>query len=117
MVLTIDNDSNLTYPPYLVIRLAMKLGVTPYHVGRTMSRAKIRSVLESAGMRVERETAIFHYPHPDGIVRLSEKCLRQLSGRRLDGFISNSLKRLDGLETKRTRFLTGRYLALKAIKL
>jgi SAM-dependent methyltransferase len=93
LILTIDNKSNLTYPPYFFIRLWMKLG-----------------------LNVEDNTAILHYPHPDGLLRLLERSLRNLSRGRLDGAIRRTLACLNRLEGSKVKYLTGRYLAIKAVK-
>lgn len=116
LVLTIDNKRNLTYPPYCLIRLWMRLGLTPYFIGKTLSLPKLRRTLEVGGLSVTETTTILHYPHPDWLVRWLEGFLHWLSRGRLDGFVSRSLAWLEGLERRRSRYLTGRYLALKAVK-
>ena len=116
LILTMDNKHNLTYPPYTFIRIWMKLGLAPYFIGRTLSLAELRRILEQEGLSVEESTAIFHYPHPDGLVRWTERFLRKLSRGRLDSAIRRGLALLDRLEGKRTKYLTGRYIAVKAVK-
>jgi SAM-dependent methyltransferase len=116
LILTIDNRSNLTYPPYAFIRLWMRLGLSPYFIGKTISLTKLRHALEEIGFTVEDSTAIFHYPHPDGLVRMVEHSLRKLSRGKLDNAIRRGLTLLDRLEGKETKYLTGRYLAVKAVK-
>ena len=116
LILTIDNKSNLTYPPYIFMRLWMWLGLSPYFIGKTLSFTKLRHTLEGIGLSIEESTTIFHYPHPDGLVRWLERSLRKLSKGKLDNIIRNKLPCLDRLEGKRTRYLTGRYLAVKAVK-
>lgn len=116
LIITMDNKRNLTYPPYIVIRLWMKLGLAPYFIGRTLSLSELRRVLEQEGLSVKESTAIFHYPHPDGLVRWAERFLHKMSRGRLDSAIRRGLALLDGLERKRTRYLTGRYIAVKAVK-
>ncbi|MFC1992495.1 class I SAM-dependent methyltransferase [Chloroflexota bacterium] len=116
LILTIDNKSHLTYPPYVIISLSMKLGLLPYFVGRTLSSSKLTRVLEDIGFDVERKTAVFHYPHPDALVRWSESTLRKISRGKLDNIIRKGLACLDRMEGKRLQYLTGRYLAVKAVK-
>ena len=116
LILTMDNKSNPTYPPYLVFRIWMMLRLSPYFIGKTLSLKKLRHNLEEIGFDVAESTAIFHYPHPDGLIRLLERSLRKLSGGKLDNAIRRGLALLDGLEGKRTRYLTGRYIAVKAVK-
>jgi len=116
LILTLDNSSNLTHPPYIIFRLWMRLGLSPYFIGKTLSLKKLRQNLEEIGFDVAESTAIFHYPHPDGLIRLLERILRQLSRGKLDNAIRRGLALLDKLEGKRTRYLTGRYIAVKAVK-
>ena len=116
LILSIDNKNNLTYPPYPVTRLWMRLGISPYFIGRTLSPGKLKDALEEIGLEVQEITAIFHYPHPDALVRGLEHFLRRLSRCKLDNCIRRCLTRLDHLEEKKTRYLTGRYIAVKAVK-
>ncbi len=116
LILTLDNKSSLTYPPYILMRLWMRLGLAPYFIGKTLSRTKLRHTLEDIGLSVEESTTILHYPHPDGLVRWLEYALRKLSKGKLDSAIRKGLDRLERLEGKRSRYLTGRYIAVKAVK-
>ena len=116
LILTMDNESNLTYPPYLVIRLWMRLGLAPYFIGRTLSPARLRQTLSEIGFDIEESTAILHYPHPDALFRWLENILRILGRGKFDSAIRKGLEFLDKLERKRTKYLTGRYIAVKAVK-
>jgi SAM-dependent methyltransferase len=116
LILTMDNKSNLTYPPYIFFRLWMRLRLSPYFIGKTLSPSKLRHSIEELGVSVEDSTAIFHYPHPDKLVRWLESSLRQISRRRLDNVIRRCLALLDKLEGRRTKYLTGRYIAVKVVK-
>lgn len=116
LILTIDNQSSLTYPPYFLIQLWMKLGLSPYFIGRTLSLPRLRRSLTKIGLSIEAITAILHYPHPDGLVRWLERSLRSLSRGRLDNAISKTLAGLNRLEGSRIKYLTGRYLAVKVVK-
>jgi len=116
LILTIDNKSNLTYPPYTFVRLWMQLGLAPYFIGKTLSPAKLRRTLEEIGFGVEASTAIIHYPHPDALVRWLESSLRKMGRGKFDDAIRKGLAALDKLEGKRSRYLTGRYVAVKAVK-
>ena len=116
LILTIDNKSNLTYPPFIFFRLWMKLKLAPYFIGKTLSRAKLQQALDESGLDIAESTAIFHYPHPDGLVRLLERSIRNLGQGRLNNVIRKGLAFTDWLGTKKSKYLTGRYLALKAVK-
>ena len=116
LILTIDNQSNITYPPYCLTRLWMKLGLSPYFIGRTLSLSRLRRALTEIGLTVEQNTAILHYPHPDGLVRWLERSLRFLSRGKLDNAIRKWLACLNRLEGSKIKYLTGRYIAVKAVK-
>ncbi len=116
LILTIDNKSNLTYPPYMLIRLWMRLGLAPYFIGKTLSPTELRRTLEETGFAVEESTAIFHCPHPDILVRWLEGTLHKLGRGKFDNAIRKGLASLESLGEKRTKFLTGRYIAVKAVK-
>jgi SAM-dependent methyltransferase len=116
LILTIDNKNNLTYPPYCLVRLWMKLGLAPYFIGRTLSLSHLRRTLTEIGLVVEENTAILHYPHPDGLVRWLERSLRYLSRGKLDNTIRKELACLNRLEGSKIKYLTGRYIAVKAVK-
>ena len=87
-----------------------------YRFLKTFSLTRLRHTLEEIGFIVEESTAVFHYPHPDGLVRMVERSLRKLSRGKLDNAIRKGLAFLDRLEGKRTKYLTGRYIAVKAVK-
>ncbi len=116
LILTIDNKSNLTYPPFIFFRLWMKLGLAPYFIGRTLSRAKLKQALNESGLDVAESTAIFHYPHPDGLIRWLERSIRRLGRGKFDNAIRKGFTLIDRLEGKKIKYLTGRYIALKAVK-
>lgn len=116
IILTIDNKSNLTYPPYMFTRLWMRLGLAPYFIGKTLSPTELRRTLEEIGFAVEESTAIFHCPHPDVLVAWLESSLHKLGRGKFDNAIRKGLAFLERLGEKRTKFLTGRYIAVKAVK-
>jgi len=116
LILSIDNSRNLTYPPYSLVRLWMRLGLAPYFVGRTLSLTNLKQTLENAGLLVEESTAIIHYPHPETLMRWLERFLGKVGRGRLDNAIRKRLAWLDQLEHKKTKYLTGRYIAVKAVK-
>lgn len=116
LVVTLDNPHNpvVWLRNHLPFAWLNRVGLVPYYVGRTYSRAEARAHLESLGLAVSELTAVAHVPRAPAIwlVALAERCratrlLRVLAGV-LDGF--------ERLERWPTRFQTGYYLALKAEK-
>ncbi len=116
LLLTIDNKSNLTYPPYLFMQLWMRLGLAPYFIGKTLSLDQSKSIIESLGLALEDSTAIFHCPHPDGLIRGLESITHIIFGDKLNSIMKGIFSELESLENTKIKLITGRYLALKAIK-
>lgn len=115
-ILTIDNKSNLTYPPFIFFRLWMKLRIAPYYIGKTLSRKRLKQVLNESGLDITESTTILHYPHPDGLVRWLERSAHRLGRGRFDNAVRKGFALLERLEGKKIKYLTGRYVALKAVK-
>lgn len=113
LIITLDNPANLTYPPRWIVRLWMRLGLAPYYVGVTLSASRLESSLRALGLTVVNRTAILHYPHPDGLVRLLERCVCATG---LGGLVGRLFALTEQLEATPLRYLTGRYLAVHAIK-
>jgi len=111
LIVTMDNKGNLSEPFF---RLWNSLGLAPYFTGKTYSIRELKHVLESIGFRVEDATAIIHSPRflTVRIVRL----LHRLNAKRFDPVIRKGLTFLDKLEQRRTKYLTGLYVAVKAVK-
>ncbi len=115
-IITFDNPRSITYPPGWLVRMWMRLGLAPYYVGVTLSAAEAREELESMGMKVRQESAILHYPHPDGLVRLAESCIHKLCRGRLDGLLERLFTASERLGGTRVRYWTGRYFAFCALR-
>jgi len=116
MVLTIDNPHNLTYPPRWLMRLWLRLGLSPYFIGTTLTRQQLRAILPRIGFRFEEETTILHYPHPDRLVRAAEAAVRAIGRGSLDSWIQRMFERLERLQHSKVRYFTGRYLAVRTTK-
>jgi SAM-dependent methyltransferase len=116
LVLILDNKTCITYTPYFFIRFWMWLGLTPYFVGKTLSLNRLKSILESLNLTIEDSTTIFHYPHPDIIIRGCESFIHRICGDRLNNVIRWVFTTLERLENRKTKFITGRYIAVKAVK-
>jgi len=111
LILTMDNKGNLTEP---FLRLWLSLRLSPFFIGKTYSIEELKTILGEVGFSVEDATAIIHSPRFFTVrtVRL----LRKLSARKLDPILRKGLTFFDRLENKRTKYLTGLYVAVKAVK-
>ncbi len=111
LILTMDNKSNLGEP---IHRLWALLGLAPFFIGKAYSVRELRRIVEGVGFRIEDATAIIHRPWFSSI--LIARLLRRLDNRRFDPKIRKALAFSDSLEKRKTKYLTGLYIAVKAVK-
>jgi len=106
-----DNKSNFTEP---LFRLWLSLGLHPVFVGKTYSVGELKQALTSAGFTVLETTAIIH--NPRFIARRMIPLIRKAVPVRFDKLIKRCLAFLDSLANKKTKYLTGQFIAAKAVK-
>lgn len=116
MVLTLDNLAN----PVIGLRNSIPfsvthaLGLVPYPVGRTFRPADAEKLVTRAGFTVTDRTAIMHAP------RVLAVPLMGLLSRNGEGRGSRLLSRaamaFESLRPLRTKFLTGHFIAFRAVK-
>jgi len=116
LLLTLDNPVN----PIVSIRnslpfdLLNRLGLVPYYVGATFGPSRTKSILEHIGFGVKDVTAIMHCPRifAVAITRILNYYRKNDMQRR---FLS-CLMPFEFLSRLPTRFLTGYFVAVRAIK-
>lgn len=114
LLLTLDNPHN----PVVWLRnrlpfgLLERLGFVPYFVGVTLTRAEAERELAAAGLRVVERRAVAHAPRVPAIWAAKAVAWLGLGEEPLVAFLV-AFERLAGWPT---RFLTGYYLAFRAIK-
>lgn len=111
LIITLDNRQNVFDP---LLRLAIRLGRTPFHIGRSYSVAGLRGELEAAGFRVLETTAILHNPRLMAV--LTTSAARRLGWRPLTRLVRGGLRAAQGLERTRLRYRTGSFVAALAIR-
>jgi len=116
LVITLDNPWNpvVFLRNRLPYRLLRFLGVIPFYMGATLSRPALVRVLESVGFRVCESTAIAHAPRIFAI-RVG-RILDRRGGKRVSGWFRKLLRLFERLEGLPTRYVTGCYVAVKAVK-
>lgn len=111
LILTLDNSRN---PIYWALRLMSRLGWLPFHLGVTVSRARMIGMLEQVGLEVLDSRMLIHNP------RLLSTALflglRRLFGSRADGLIAGLLRLFATLERLPTREFTACFSAACARK-
>jgi SAM-dependent methyltransferase len=116
LILTLDNPHN----PFIAVRnslpfgLLKRLHLTPYFVGATCSIAQLRQIVAKAGLKELDATAVMHCPRVLGVA--ASQVLERLAPPHWKPHCLAVLKRFEGLEQFRSRFLTGHFVAVKAQK-
>ncbi len=111
LILTMDNSGNLTEP---LFRLWIALGRSPYFIGKSYGRRQLERALQEAGLEVTATSAIMH--NPRFIAKAGLRLLRRLRPPGFERVARNHLRALDSLEKPRTRYLTGQFVAARAVK-
>jgi SAM-dependent methyltransferase len=111
LVVTLDNPRSLSYAMGRIKRL---LRPDPFYMGYTLSIQELRMALIGLGYRVTDTTAILH-----GLENHSSAAMRWLGwlcGPRLPRAIGTLLTLAERLEAAPTRYLTGAFIAARALK-
>jgi len=111
LIITLDNRQNIFDP---LLRLANRLKLTPYYLGRSYTIKELCTELEAAGFTVEDTTAILHNPRlvAVAIVRLA----RILHWPLFTRLIQQGLIAAQRFEYTRWRYFTGSFVAAKAVR-
>jgi SAM-dependent methyltransferase len=116
LLLTLDNGAN----PAVAIRNALPqgflstVGLIPYRMGRTLLPRAASDLLTKVGFAVLQRTAIMHTPRVAIIPVL--RLFDRPSGRGAGAHWLRVIERFEIAERWPTRFLTGHFIALLAIK-
>lgn len=111
LVVTFDNPRSLSY---LAGRVKRILRPDPFYLGHTLSRPALVGALTRLGYRVTDTTAIIH-----GLENHSSAAMwaaARIGGLRLPAAIGRVLRALEHLEAAPTRYLTGAFVAARAVK-
>lgn len=109
LIITLDNRQNVTDP---LLRVAIRLGVVPYYVGRAYTVHELREELHQAGFRVEDTTAIIQ--HPRLLAVALTKLTRRLGSASLIRLTQQAFVQAQRLEQTRWRYHMGCFVAAKA---
>lgn len=112
LIITLDNGGNLFDP---LLRLLARLGGGPYHIGPTLSIQSLVVNLEDVGLTVTDTTALIHNPRL--LTTLAVRALRTLCPGKAERWIEAMLHFFEHLEGQRTKYLTGCFIAARAVKL
>jgi SAM-dependent methyltransferase len=116
LFLTLDNPTNplIKLRNALPFRLLNRLGIVPYYVGATYGPHGLTDVLREVGFDVREIGAVMHCPRVLAVAvsRLLERYTGQKTHRRFLHF----LLAFERLSRWPTRFFTGHFVAVRAVK-
>lgn len=116
LLLTLDNLAN----PVIALRailpfwLLNRLKIVPYYVGATFGPGRLQDCLEHIGLKVIEVSAVMHFPRI--LAMATSRILERHSGSKTKKQFLNLLMAFESLSYWPTRFLTGYFIAMKAIK-
>ncbi len=116
LILTLDNQAN----PLVALRnvlpfgLLRRLGLVPVYVGASCGPGRTRQLLEAAGFRVEETTAVMHCPRVVAVPICN--FLDRRPGLRGGTTLLRSLAACEHLGRLPTRFVTGHFVAARAVR-
>lgn len=115
LILTLDNPGNplirLRNGP--LSRVVRWLGIVPYQVGATLHRRPLVESLRAAGFEVRQMTAVLHCPRAIAVALAGPASHLGTSGQEM---FLRMLGMFEVLEQMPTRWLTGHYLAVHAVR-
>jgi SAM-dependent methyltransferase len=116
LILTLDNPANPVVGlrnrlPYAVTH---PLGLVPYPVGRTLRPLEATRAVSNAGFQVEECTAIMHTPRVLAIPLMN--AVDRSSHHTIRERVLGAAMRFEKLERFPSRFLTGHFIAIRAVK-
>lgn len=115
LVLTLDNPGN----PVIWLRngplswVVRRLGIVPYQVGKTLHLRALDAAVRAAGFEIRQMTAVLHCPRAIAVALAGPVSLLGATGRSL---FLRMLGACEGLEQLPTRWSTGHYLAVHAVR-
>jgi SAM-dependent methyltransferase len=111
LLITLDNKGNITDP---LFQMWKKLKLSWFYIGETLTMSQLINEVSAAGMQVTDHTAILH--NPRFFAKVIVRACRKLSRNKMDGRLRKWLASMDQQENRRTKYLTGQFIALKALK-
>lgn len=116
MILTLDNLAN----PIILLRnrlpfhLLYRMKIVPYYVGLSLSPHRLQHLLKEVGFKVLEVDAIMHCPRVLAVAMAH--CLEKYTSAQMQRCFLRFLKAFEGLSRLPTRFLTGHFIAVRAMR-
>lgn len=109
LIITLDNRQNIFDP---VLRLANRLGMIPFFLGRSYTVKQLRRELAAAGMTVIETTAIVHHPRMTAVASVA--LAKRLGSASFTRMFHSAFLSMQRLERTRLRYYSGCFVAALA---
>ena len=116
MILTLDNLANpiILLRNWLPYRLLQRLNIIPYYMGITLAPHRLQHLLKEIGFKVLQAEAILHCPRVLAVAMAH--WIEKYASPKTQSYFLGFLHGFEGLSRWPTRFLTGYFIAVRAIK-
>lgn len=116
LVITVDNLGNplVALRNRLPFRVVHWLGLVPYFVGRTYTVCDLEAILRSVAFDVEDRCALVHAPRV--LAAAAARAIDRSGSERLRAAFLRGLMAWERLDLLPTRFATGHFVAVRAVK-
>lgn len=116
LIITLDNLANpvVALRQVLPFRLLNHLGIVPYYVGVTFGPRRLLRILNQVGLEVGKVTAVMHCPRVLAV--MLAYVLERYATPVIQRFFLRALMAFEHLSRWPTRFFTGYFVAVSAIK-
>jgi SAM-dependent methyltransferase len=116
MIITLDNPSNpiVFLRNWLPFRLLQRLKIVPYYVGVTLGQHRLQHLLKDTGFKVLEVDAIMHCPRVLAVA--VARWIQKYSRLKIQGHYLRFLQAFDCLSRLPTRFFTGHFIAIRAVR-
>jgi ubiquinone/menaquinone biosynthesis C-methylase UbiE len=111
LCITLDNKTNFTEP---LFRLWILLGFAPFYIGKTYSIKQLKRAIQETGLEITDCQGLIH--NPRFFTKLMISILRRLFPKDCENWMNKSFNYFDSLESKKSRYLTAQFIAVRAVK-
>jgi hypothetical protein len=111
LILTLDNRQNLFDP---LLRLAVRLGVVPYYIGKGYTLSEVMGEVVAAELGPRDATAILH--NPRGVAVGAVWLANRLRWPWLTRLVHRALRAAQRLQDTRWQRVTGSFVAVDAVR-
>jgi SAM-dependent methyltransferase len=115
LLLTLDNPANpIVALRNVTPRFWRRIGIVPYPVGPTLGRGSVRRALQQLGFDIVAEAAFMHCPRVLAVAMAG--VLEKHAGARSQKRFVAAVEAFERMAEWPTRYVTGHYVAVKAVK-